>query len=193
MVTRVWWVRHGPTHAKCFLGSSDWPADLSDTDQLARLDAALPRGGVLVSSDLIRSSATADRLHQGRTRLADLSDLREFDFGDWEERTFKDVSQTDPELSRAFWDSPGDLTAPGGESWNMVSTRVEAAVQKLIAEHAGEDIIAVAHMGVIMTQIARCPGMTPYKAMGYEIDNLSITMIERDAEEMRLRLVNDCP
>lgn len=193
MVTRIWWVRHGPTHAKCFLGVSDWPADLSDTARIAALDAALPRPARLVSSDLSRARTTADTLTKGRQRLTHRPHIREFNFGDWEERRFDDVAKTDPDLSRAFWETPGNLAPPGGESWNTVSERVETEVQNLIATHPGEDIIAVAHMGVIMTQIARCPGMTPYRAMGHEIDNFSITMIERDGPNATLRLVNDCP
>lgn len=41
---RLWWVRHGPTHAKTFIGWTDRPADLSDTAALARLAAFLPGG-----------------------------------------------------------------------------------------------------------------------------------------------------
>ena len=36
-MTRLWWVRHGPTHAKAMVGWRDLPADLSDTAALARL------------------------------------------------------------------------------------------------------------------------------------------------------------
>ncbi|PHR02026.1 MAG: histidine phosphatase family protein, partial [Sulfitobacter sp.] len=36
----IWhWVRHGPTHEKAFVGWRDVPADLSDTAQIARLNA----------------------------------------------------------------------------------------------------------------------------------------------------------
>ncbi|HBR36935.1 MAG TPA: histidine phosphatase family protein, partial [Sulfitobacter pontiacus] len=59
----IWhWVRHGPTHEKNFVGWRDVPADLSDVAQLGRLNAHLPQRAVMVSSDLIRASATADTL-----------------------------------------------------------------------------------------------------------------------------------
>ncbi len=55
MSARDWyWVRHGPTHAKAMIGWTDLPADLSDTAKLARLEAMLPTGGKVVSSDLSR-------------------------------------------------------------------------------------------------------------------------------------------
>lgn len=191
--TQICWVRHGPTHAKCFLGVSDWPADLSDTAKVAALDAALPRPAVLVSSDLSRARTTADAVGTGRRRLPHTPDLREFNFGDWEEKRFDEVAKTHPELSRAFWETPGDLAAPGGESWNQVSRRVEATCQRLMAEIPGEPLIIVAHMGVIMSQIALCPGMAPYTAMGHEIAPLSVTRIGYGPEARRLISVNEQP
>ena len=54
-MSRFFWVRHGPTHAKTMVGWSDLPADLSDTARLARLSAHLPDGAPVVSSDLVRA------------------------------------------------------------------------------------------------------------------------------------------
>jgi hypothetical protein len=65
LVARLWWVRHGPTHQTTFTGWRDVPADLSDGAALDRLDAYLPAHAVLVSSDLLRASATADRISAG--------------------------------------------------------------------------------------------------------------------------------
>jgi alpha-ribazole phosphatase len=42
-MTRLWLVRHGPTHARTMVGWTDLPADLSDVAALARLSAHLPR------------------------------------------------------------------------------------------------------------------------------------------------------
>ena len=81
---RVFWVRHGPTHAKSMVGWSDIPADLSDTARIARLDAFLPRDSVVISSDLIRAVATADAIAGDRHRLQHDPNLREIHFGDWE-------------------------------------------------------------------------------------------------------------
>ena len=69
LTTDWYWVRHGPTHAKTLIGWTDLPADLSDQDQIARLDAWLPRDAALVSSDLRRAVATADAIGGGRMRL----------------------------------------------------------------------------------------------------------------------------
>jgi len=176
-VTVWWWVRHGPTHQKVLTGWRDVPADLSDAAQIARLDAALPSDALLLSSDLARAVATADALQAGRRRLPHARDLREFHFGDWEGLPPDEVAARDPDLSRRYWSEPGDCAPPGGESWNAAAGRVERAVADLSRRHAGEQIVAVAHMGVILTQVARAGGQSPSQALAHAIAPFSITRI----------------
>lgn len=189
-VTRFWWVRHGPTHEKAFTGWRDVPADLSDSAALARLDALLPRDAVLVSSDLCRAAATADALSHGRERLAHDEGLRELHFGEWDGKHWAEVAKTHPDLSRAYWESPGDHCPPGGESWNTAAARVSAAVSRLLAAHAGRDIVVVAHFGAILTQVQRARGCTGAEVLAQGIDNLSVTRIDHALDRWSLALVN---
>lgn len=187
-----WWVRHGPTHAKNMVGWRDLPADLSDSAALTRLSDHLPDDAALISSDLIRATATADAIGNGRTRLPHHPDLREFHFGDWDGLGWQEVADRDPDLSRAFWETPGDHVAPGGESWNQLATRVSKVVDGL--NSAGHDhIIAVAHFGVILTQIARAGGMTAYDALGHKIDNLSVTRLHWNGAAWSIKAINHQP
>ncbi len=187
-MSRFFWVRHGPTHARTMVGWSDLPADLSDSAQLARLEAHLPEDALVISSDLIRASATADAIQGARTRLPHDPDLREIHFGAWELRDFDTVE--DPERLRAFWDHPGDVRPRGGESWHEVSTRVSAAVARLTAAHPGRDIIAVAHFGAILTQVQQALRITPYEAFGHRIDNLSVTELHLGGGTWKLAGIN---
>lgn len=177
-MTNWWWVRHGPTHRKHFVGWSDVEADLSDTDALARLDDHLPKDALILSSDLIRCVATADAIQGDRKRLAHHAGLREFNFGDWELRDFADISKDDADLSSAYWTNPGDVAPPNGESWNQGAHRICAAVDTLTQAHQGQHIIAVGHFGVILTQLQRATKMPANSALGFQIDNLSVTRIE---------------
>jgi alpha-ribazole phosphatase len=192
-VTRFWWVRHGPTHEKAFVGWRDVPADLSDHAAIARLDAHLPQGAVLVSSDLIRASATADAISTGRHRLPHDPALRELHFGDWDGRQWQDVAETHPELSRAYWEDPGDHTPPGGESWNTAAARVQGAVDRLIAAHPGRDIIVVAHFGVILTQVQAALCCTGAEVLAQGIDNLSVTRLDHSGAGWQVVSVNHIP
>jgi alpha-ribazole phosphatase len=189
-VTRLWWVRHGPTHEKTMVGWRDVPADLSDAATLARLNAHLPQGALLVSSDLIRATATADALSDGRIRLPHHPGLRELHFGEWDGQPWDAVAQSHPALSRAYWEEPGDHAPPGGESWNAAATRVSAATDALIAAHPGRDIIVVAHFGTILTQVQRALGCAAVDVFAHRIDNLSVTRIDRGPQGWRLGAIN---
>jgi broad specificity phosphatase PhoE len=193
VVARLWWVRHAPTHERGFTGWRDVPADLSDEAALRRLHAYLPSGAVLISSDLIRAVATADRLARGRIRLAHSRALREFDFGAWDGLTNDAVAARDPELSRTFWDRPGEVAPPGGESWNAVTARVGAEIDALAHAHPGADLIAVAHMGVILGHLGAATGIGAEAALRHRIDPLSVTRLDRDGAGWRAAVINHCP
>lgn len=175
-MTRFHFVRHGPTHAKTMVGWSDLPADLSDTAAIARLSGFLP-DGVIVSSDLSRAVTTADAIAGPRPRLPHNRNLREIHFGAWELQHFSEVA--DQALIRRYWEEPGEVAPPGGESWNTVCARVNDAVDALRGTHSG-DVIIVAHFGVILTQVQRALQIGAYEAMSHKISNLSVTEITWD-------------
>lgn len=192
-MTRLHLVRHGPTHAKTMVGWSDLPADLSDQDAIDRLHAHLPAKAVVVSSDLSRAADTASAIQGDRPRLLHHRDLREINFGSWEQRPFAEIEAEDPELAFAYWDNPGDVRPPDGESWNEVCDRVDAAIDDLIAAHQGYDLIVVAHFGVILTQVQRALNVDAQQAFSHRIDNLSVTEITRLANGWSVERINHCP
>ena len=192
-MTTWWWVRHGPTHEKSFVGWRDVPADLSDTAQIARLNEHLPDDALLVSSDLSRSIITADAIAGNRTRLPHAQPLREFNFGDWDGLTFDQVTARDPALSRAYWETPGDVAPPNGESWNMAASRISPFVDEMSRKHQGHHIIAVAHFGVILTQVQRALGVSAYQAVSHKIDNLSVTRLHWDGKKWQADAINHIP
>lgn len=192
-MTHWWWVRHGPTHEKAFVGWRDVPADLSDTAQIDRLNAYLPNGAMLLSSDLIRASATAQALQPNRSPLSIHTNIREFNFGVWDGMRFDAVAERDPVLSRQFWEQPGDIAAPDGESWNTVAQRVQHFVDDVTRQNPDRDIIAVAHIGVIMTQIQRATGLSAYETLGHKIDNLSVSDIRFDGVKWQMGRINHIP
>ena len=176
-MTTFWWVRHGPTHEKNFVGWRDVPADLSDQAQIQRLDAYLPKDAIIISSDLKRCIATADAIQGERHRLPHDPLLREFNFGDWDGLHFSEVAERWPELSRAYWESPGDTSPPNGESWNQAEERVALAVGQMAKKFTGRNIVVVAHIGVIVSQIRRAKQISATQAIAQKIDNLSVTRI----------------
>lgn len=176
-MTRFWLVRHGPTHAKAMIGWTDLVADLSDVETLARLSAYLPAAAPVISSDLSRAVATADTLC-GRPRLPHDPDLREIHFGQWEQRGFAEVETEDPALIRAFWETPGDVRPPGGESWNDLASRTWSALDRLQGQ--APDLIVVAHFGPILAALQRARGVPASEIFAQKIDNLAVTCLTLD-------------
>lgn len=174
---RLLMVRHGPTHAKTMVGWSDLPADLSDKAALERLTDFLPEEALVISSDLLRARATADAIQGHRQRLAHDPDLREIHFGGWELKHFKEIEAEDPNLARAFWENPGEVRPPSGESWSELSQRVDRAVDTLLADHPGRDLVVVAHFGAILTQVQRALQVGPEEAFAHRLNPLSVTEI----------------
>ncbi len=192
-MTRLHLVRHGPTHAKTMVGWSDLPADLSDTAAVSRLARHLPREALVISSDLSRAADTADAIQDNRIRLPHDPALREINFGDWELKRFVDIEAEDPDHIRAYWETPGDIRAPSGESWNEVRGRVDGAIDRLISNQPGQDLIIVAHFGVILTQVQRAGNLSPSDAFSHRIDNLSVTEIFLEPLGWKTGRINHIP
>lgn len=195
MITSFWWVRHGPTHASGAVGWTDLPADLSDTAAIRRLSLYLPERASVISSDLMRASATADAITNSENRRPHNPNLRELNYGDWDGLPFDEIGKRDPVLSRQIWQDPGDVAPPNGESWNMLSTRVDGAVDDIISQNAGESVVVVAHFAVILTALQRASNMSAKAAFSFKIDNLSVTRLDylHDANAWRVMGVNHLP
>lgn len=190
-MTRLWLVRHAPTHAKAMVGWSDVPADTSDRAALGRLRDTLPEAPV-VTSDLTRTRQTAEALALPGPRLPDEPGLREIHFGDWELQAFDAVSARTPDHIRAFWDEPGDIAPPGGESWTAFASRVDAATDRLIGlGHA--DLVVICHFGVILRHVERALRLPTRAAFGHRIDPLSLTEIETAPTGWKARRINHRP
>lgn len=192
-MTTWWWIRHGPTHADGMVGWSDLPADLSDQAALDRLSAHLPDDALVVSSDLTRSVRTADAITGQRQRLDHAAAIREINFGDWELKTPSQINTSHPDLSRAYWSDPGDHAPPGGESWNQTAARVGDFVATMNATHPKRHIIAVAHFGVILTQVQQASRISAKSVLSFKIDNLSVTRLEFLDPYWRVLGVNHLP
>lgn len=192
-MSRLHLVRHGPTHAKSMVGWTDLPADLGDTAALDRLSAFLPETAVVVSSDLSRARATADAIQNGRPRLPDDPDLREIHFGNWELRKFDDIDGPEAQHLQAFWDEPGLVSAPQGESWHQMRARSDAAIDRLLTAHPGQDVIVVAHFGVILGQYERAAQIPTTEAFAQRIENLSVTRIACAGPLWQVETINHCP
>ena len=123
-------------------------------------------------------------------RLPDEKNLRELNFGDWEGKTPQEVAEIDRVLSIEFWEKPGDIKAPGGESWNELYSRVNRVVDNLSRIYPDNNLVFVAHYAVILTQIQRVLGVPSIQVMHRKIHNLSLTKITCKDKKLELAYSN---
>ncbi len=176
-VTRWWWVRHAQIVGATgeIVGQADPDADCGDGDKMRAVAGRLPADAVIVASPLRRSRQTAAAL-LGEPAVIE-PDLAEQHFGAWQGRRWGDLAN-DP-VAKRFWRAPATTAPPDGESFAQVVARVTQAIGRLTAAHAGADIVAVAHAGTIRAALAHALGLAPEGALGFVIDPLSLTRLDR--------------
>lgn len=182
-VTRWWLIRHAPVinPARTLYGQSEVPADLSDTAALAALRAVLPAGARWLTTPLSRTRATAAAL--GVTDAGIEPDLAEQHFGDWQGLTWDAIAAAHPHTSALFWDNPAAAVPPGGESFDALARRVEAALLRHShpADGGENDVVAVIHAGPIRAAVAVALGIPAARTLPVRVDPLSLTRLDRVA------------
>ena len=198
--TRWWWIRHAPVPEGrgMVYGQLDLSCDCTDHPTFQHLATTLPRNAVLVTSDLRRTVETASAIRDAGldlpTPIQD-SALREQSFGAWQGMTHAAFAALPEATPHRHWRSAAYLRGPDGESFADVVARVAPAINRLTAEHAGSDIVAVAHGGTIRAALAVALGLDPESALAFATDTLSLTRLDhiaddRDGTSWRISLVN---
>ncbi|MBI4185136.1 MAG: histidine phosphatase family protein [Proteobacteria bacterium] len=181
--TRWWWVRHAPVAERVrpfIYGQEDVPAVFDDRAGLAALAAALPRGAVWVTSHLSRARDTARAIFAAGYPAAipiEEPDLAEQHLGAWQGLSRAKFVGPEGEPAHPTWLVGAHVKPPGGESFEEVVARVAAAVDRLTAAHAGEDVVAVAHGGSIRAGLAHALAVPAERALAFQLENLSLTAI----------------
>ncbi len=193
-IVRWWWVRHAPCRTEGLTGWTDAPADLSDVVGLMRMRDALPAGATVISSDLARASATADRLTGKRLRGPSERAFREQFFGHWEGLSHDEIAGKNADQAAAFWEDPANAKPPGGESFATLCKRVGETIGRLNGSVRSGDLAVVAHAGSIRAALAHALDLPPERALSFEIAPLSLTRLDRieteDGEVWRVGGVN---
>ena len=179
MVTRFWWLRHGPVEGLppgTIIGQADEPCSLPPA-AMAWLRARLPDPAVVLSSPLCRAVETA-RVVAGREPDALEPALIEQDFGTWTLRTWEAVA-TEADAVQ-FWQAPATTRPPGGEAFADQVARVSALIERLARDHRGGDVVMVCHAGTIRAALVQALGLaaTPQAALAFVLDPLSLTRVD---------------
>jgi broad specificity phosphatase PhoE len=194
-------VRHAPVREDkgCIYGQKDLGCDTSDRVVFEAVGKILPRDAVWYASSLKRTHQTADAIWAAGfpkpARMAREAALAEQHLGEWQGMNRAAFLASRPIGSHWFADI--DEPAPGGESFMDLYNRVRGAILCINVEHAGRDVIAVAHGGTIKAAIGLALGDAPEKGLAFDIDNCSVTRLDHFASAgrsvWRLPMVNQQP
>ena len=155
--TRLLVLRHGETawnRDTRIQGHLDIPLNATGERQAQRLALALATRepiDAIYSSDLSRARQTAQAIAERlRQTLVTTPGLRERSFGTFQGRTFAEIETESPDDALRWrkrdpaWVPPG-----GGESLLQLQTRVLNTLNELAGRHTGQQIVLVAHGGVM--------------------------------------------
>lgn len=153
-------IRHGQTLLNTqgiTMGQLDSALTQAGVQQARRAGERLSRTKVaaIYSSDLGRCCKTSEEIQKylsGNPPLILVEDLREINFGIYQGKPYGDV----PVIEGGYMTHP----FPGGESNEVLATRVIAAVNKIYKDHKDETVLIVTHSGpiaVIVTAQSRVP------------------------------------
>jgi len=148
-------VRHGETawnRDTRIQGHTDIDLNEHGRWQAARLGLALREEPIaaIYSSDLKRARDTAQAVadHHGLPIHTHIG-LRERGFGRFEGHTWDELALRYPTETLAWRKRMPDFAPPGGETLEQLRDRVVMAVDELARQHLGEQILLVAHGGVL--------------------------------------------
>ncbi|MEU6188630.1 bifunctional RNase H/acid phosphatase [Nocardia sp. NPDC047038] len=196
--TRLLLLRHGQTELSVqrrYSGRGNPPLTALGREQAARAAKMLAaKGGIaaVVSSPLGRARETAEAAAAALGVPVEIHDgLIETDFGAWEGLTFAEAAQRDPDL-HARWIGDPTVAAPGGENFEEVRARVDAALRDLLERYPGANVVVVSHVTPIKTllRLALDAGPSLLYRLHLDLASLSIAEFYLDGGSS-VRLVND--
>ena len=191
--TRILAIRHGETAWNVdtrIQGHLDIP--LNDTgrwqaERVARALAARDPINAVYSSDLQRAHDTAKAIADATgAPMAAHPGLRERGFGLFEGKTYAEIEQTWPEESALWRHRHPEWAPPGGESLLQVRERILHTLRELTAPHAGQQIVLVAHGGVMDQLYRLATGQDLQAPRTWQLGNTAVNRLLWTPEGMSL-------
>lgn len=122
--------------------------------------------------------------------MAVVDDLHECDVGRWEGMDWDSIRRKFPEEHARFADNPELHPNFGGESYGDVFRRVRPVFERLLAEHAGRQIVVVSHNVVNRVMAAHLLGVEIRHAQRLRQGNGCINVIRVHAGKTELLTYN---
>lgn len=88
-------------------------------------------------------------------------DLKELNFGQWENKSWKEIEELYPEEWRQWCDNWQNFIIPGGESARQLYERVAYKLSEIMARYNGKDAVVavISHQGCIRAMLCDLLGL----------------------------------
>jgi probable phosphoglycerate mutase len=131
----------------------------------------------VVASPVRRTLESAEILAERLDRSVDVEPgFAEMEFGSWDGLTLAEVAERDRAALEA-WRGSLDVAPPGGESFRAVEQRVLAALDRLLAAHAGKTVVVVSHVTPIKTLVAKALTAPLESVFRMQLSPASVTVL----------------
>lgn len=194
-------LRHGDTRLSperrfSGVGTADPGLSAAGRDQARRA----------AGSDLLQEAAFREVLTSPMTRCQETAqivaaelgvsiiveeDLREMDFGLWEEMTFDEVRDRYPDDLRRWKQSASATPTGSSESIAAVVDRMGTAAERFASRYAGASVLAVTHVTPMKALVAHALGAPPAALFHMELSSACFSRISYTGGEASVRLFND--
>jgi 2,3-bisphosphoglycerate-dependent phosphoglycerate mutase len=181
--TRIIAIRHGETAWNVdtrIQGHLDIPLNPTGRWQAARAAQALAEESIqaIYASDLLRAWETAGAIAEATgLPLQAHEGLRERGFGDFQGKTFAEIEALWPEQSRQWRAHHPEWAPPGGESLMALRERIVQTASELAEQHRGEQIVLVAHGGVMDVLYRAATGQDLQAPRTWQLGNAAINRL----------------
>lgn len=190
--TRIVAVRHGETAWNVdtrIQGHQDIALNDIGRWQAAQVARALAGEEIAAvnASDLLRAHATGAAIAQAAgAPLHAEPRLRERHFGAFEGRTFAEIEAEAPEQALRWRKRDPHYAPEGGESLVRLQARIADVTARLAARHLGEQIVLVAHGGVLDALYRLATGQALQAPRTWQLTNAAINRLLWTPEALTL-------
>lgn len=177
-------IRHGSVDCKydgCYLGSMDVPLSPEGLEEAAALRRYIANINCehIFASPMLRARQTLEAaLPPDKIKTVEYTEnLREINFGDWEGKSFPEISEQYPDEISSWAEGSNEFSFPQGENLGDFYKRIKL-FKKTLMDSSGSKIMVFAHGGVILALICSILGLEKGKMLAFKIDRGSISSLE---------------
>ena len=198
MVTKIYLIRHCQSMGNIehkFQGQYDADVSPAGEKQLELLGLRFRNEHIdaIYTSPLKRARATAEAIakYHNMEPIAEPG-LIEIDCGRMENQLLTEVARLFPEVALNWDRSPELCEFPGGETMREVYERVNAALDRIIAENPGRTVVVTTHGGALRNLYARIQYGEPIGIRKSEVfGNTGVSTLIAENGGLRFESIND--